>query len=216
MLLYPVFALVSCPAHTVTASIVPEGGGCGPRVSLRRSLPAIHHRHAAQNGRSCIRCIIRPRSFRDEWRTTRPPFRVVATMPLSCANGHLTPRPSGVWPRICLYCPLRARSGCCRWVMSTTTPVSPVSESLRSPRWPRQTYGAKSSRVFCVSSDSVCPAASCAQIRAQISLLTCWRTGRPRVIRWQADPHRRQCQQPEGGSGTAAGRFTGDRFTGRF
>jgi hypothetical protein len=55
------------------------------------------------------------------------------------------------------------------WVVSTTTAVSPVSGSLQSPPRPRQMCGAKSSRIFCVSRASVCPAAS----RAQIGFLAC-------------------------------------------
>jgi hypothetical protein len=57
--------------------------------------------------------------------------------------------------------------------MSHTTFVSAVSGSLQSPRWPRQTCGMKSSLVFCVFPVSACPAASRAQIRAQIRFLDC-------------------------------------------
>ena len=39
----------------------------------------------------------------------------------------------------------------------------PVSDSLRSSRWPRQTCGMKSSQAFCVSPVSACAAASRAQ-----------------------------------------------------
>ena len=58
--------------------------------------------------------------------------------------------------------------------MSHTTSVSPVSDGLRSPRWPRQTCGMESSRAFCVSPVSACPATSRAQMRAQIGFLVCW------------------------------------------
>ena len=58
--------------------------------------------------------------------------------------------------------------------MSHTTCVSPVSDSLRPPRWPRQTCGMKSSQAFSVSPVSACPAASRAQMRAQIILPACW------------------------------------------
>ena len=58
--------------------------------------------------------------------------------------------------------------------MSHTTCVSPVSDSPRLSRWPRQTCGMKSSQAFRVSPVSACPAASRAQIRAQISLPAYW------------------------------------------
>jgi hypothetical protein len=63
---------------------------------------------------------------------------------------------------------------CCRWVMSHTTCVSRVSDSLRSPRWPRRTCGMKSFQAYRISPVSACPAASRAQMRAQISLPACW------------------------------------------
>jgi hypothetical protein len=51
--------------------------------------------------------------------------------------------------------------------MSHTTSVSAVSGSLRSPCWPRQTYGARWSPAFCVSPVSACPVASGLQIGLQ-------------------------------------------------
>jgi hypothetical protein len=58
--------------------------------------------------------------------------------------------------------------------MSHTTPVSVVSGSLQSPRWPWQTRGGKSPRAFGVSTDSPCPAVSGLHIRLQNRFLTCW------------------------------------------
>ena len=57
-----------------------------------------------------------------------------------------------------------------RWVMCHTTLVSAVPGRLCSPRWPRQTCGARSSPAFCVSPVSACPAVS----GLQIGLQTCY------------------------------------------
>lgn len=83
------------------------------------------------------------------------------------------------------------------------TCVSAVSSSLRGPCWPRQTCRAKWCRAFCVFPASICPATSCAQIRAQIrfcgflpfnlripppATARARRTGPPRVGRSVAQP----------------------------
>jgi hypothetical protein len=70
--------------------------------------------------------------------------------------------------------------------MSHTTCVSPVSDGLRSPCWSRQTFGVKSFKAYCVSPVSACPAASRAQMRAQISLPACWFTSASMTVRSDA------------------------------
>jgi hypothetical protein len=91
---------------------------------------------------------------------------------LAIGGSGRAPRRVVVRCRCCHFCCHRPSSR--RWVMSRMTSVSAVSGSLRYLHWPRPTGHGCLHRWLRVSLVSSRPAASRAQIRAQIRPLTCW------------------------------------------
>jgi hypothetical protein len=78
-----------------------------------------------------------------------------------------------------------------RWITSHTTRVSAVSGSLSSSRWPRRTSDVRYALALYVSSVSACPAASCAQFRAQSGSWPADRFKLDQHLRWVCCERRR-------------------------